>query len=461
MFPGTQNTIAVVIPTFNRWERLRRAAESVLQETRVPIVLHIFDNASTDETERFARELSARDARVVYSRNASNVGVHANYAKALDSIEAAYFVPLADDDFLLPDFLHDAYGILEAHKSVGAAVFVTETRTDGGAIGMTYPEHPDKIRLGLVNPHDHMRDWLTYGHYSWSSVLWRSKVLTEVGAPYLHVGLPSDVDFQAQIFCSYPVYIENRLGAVYTQHEDQASMGYDLSHIKSWGALFKRLDRAVLDRGLFSVEEYLPLRAKMQQRYRNTWNIAAKETLDSRQLVSSASAAGFRLGDWPLAFSLIDTLAATPRASGPDGSGDTSVLLLPEEVVAKGAKPDRLQGFLASVLWSFKAASTVIASAKSAAVQLEATCSTQEQALTEQKTLAVQLQQKCASLDAELVDQKAQTAAVQAEGNAQTAAARAEADAWRLQFEAVDARLAVLQGKLLFRILRKLRLMRV
>ncbi|WP_052810698.1 glycosyltransferase family 2 protein [Variovorax paradoxus] len=450
MFPDTQHAIAVVIPTFNRRERLERAVQSVLQETRVPIVLHIFDNASTDDTEGYARELSARDARVVYTRNAANIGGHSNYAKALDSVEAEYFVPLADDDYLLPDFLHDAYGILEAHESACAAVFLTQTRTDSGAVGMTYPEHPDKIRLGLVNPHDHMRDWLTYGHYSWSSVLWRSKVLAEVGAPYLHVGLPSDVDFQTQIFCTYPVYIVNRLGAVYTQHEDQASMGYDLSHIKSWGALFKRLDRAVLDRGLFSVEEYLPLRAKMQQRYRSTWNIAAKEELDSRQLVSSASAAGFRLGDWPLAFSLIDTLAAKPRAAGPDGADDTSVLLLPEEVVAESATPSRPQGFLASVLWSFKAASAVIASAKSTAVQLEATCSTQEQALSEQKTLTAQMQQKCAALEADLADQKAQTVA-----------ARAEADAWHSKFDALDARATALQGTLLFRILRKLRLMRL
>ncbi|MFH0132314.1 glycosyltransferase family 2 protein [Variovorax sp. VaC1] len=451
MFHGAQNAIAVVIPTFNRRERLQRAVESVLEETRIPIVLHIFDNASSDETELYARELSVRDARVVYTRNASNIGGHANYVKALDSVKAAYFVPLADDDYLLPNFLHDSYRILEAHESVGAAVFVTETRTDDGAIGMTYPEHPDKIRLGLVNPHDHMRDWLNHGHYSWSSVLWRSRVLAEAGAPYLHVGLPSDVDFQAQIFCTYPVYIVNRLGAVYTQHENQASMGYDLSHIKSWGALFKRLDRAILDRGLFSVEEYLPLRAKMQQRYRSTWNIAAKGELDSRQLVSSASAAGFRLGDWPLAFSLIDTLlAAKPRAQGLDGSDETSVLLLPEDVVAEGAKPSRPQGFLASVLWSFKAASSVIASAKRTAAQLEVTCTTQELALSEQRTLAVQLQQKCTALEADLADQKVQTAVT-----------RAEADEWHSKFDAVNARVSALQGKLLFRILRKLRLMRV
>ena len=102
------------------------------------------------------------------------------------------------------------------------------------------------------------------------------------------------------------------------------------------------------------------------------------------------------------------------------------------------------------MLWSFKAASAVIASAKSTAVQLEATCSTQEQALSEQKTLTAQMQQKCAALEADLADQKAQTVA-----------ARAEADAWHSKFDALDARATALQGTLLFRILRKLRLMRL
>lgn len=36
------HTITVVIPTFNRRAHLQTAVESVLQERRVPIVLHIF-----------------------------------------------------------------------------------------------------------------------------------------------------------------------------------------------------------------------------------------------------------------------------------------------------------------------------------------------------------------------------------------------------------------------------------
>ncbi|MGJ7488701.1 glycosyltransferase family 2 protein, partial [Variovorax sp. LT2P21] len=47
------HTITVIIPTFNRRVQLQKAIESVLQERRVPVLVHVFDNASTDETEAY------------------------------------------------------------------------------------------------------------------------------------------------------------------------------------------------------------------------------------------------------------------------------------------------------------------------------------------------------------------------------------------------------------------------
>ncbi|RST54309.1 glycosyltransferase family 2 protein [Variovorax sp. MHTC-1] len=97
----TDHTITVVIPTFNRRAHLQTAVESVLAERRVPIALHIFDNASTDETEKYGRALAAQDLRVSYTRRSENIGATGNYSQALASISTEYFVPLADDDCLL------------------------------------------------------------------------------------------------------------------------------------------------------------------------------------------------------------------------------------------------------------------------------------------------------------------------------------------------------------------------
>lgn len=308
--------VTVIIPTFNRREQLQKAVESVLREHRVPLQVHIFDNASTDETEAYVRSLMAQDARVRYLRRSENIGSTGNYQDALARIATAYFVPLADDDWLLPNFLHDAYQLLETHAEVGAAIFVTEVRDAEGVLHGTYPSPLDQYRFGLLQPREHLTEWLRHGHHVWTSILWRQETLACLGAPYLCTGLPSDVDFQAQIFCEYPVYLRNQPGAVFFAHADQASRGFNVSHITSWHAVFERLDREIARRRIFSPEEYLPLRAAAEKRYRGAWSAPAGDGLSDGEKITAANVAGFRLGDWKTAFSLIEGLQSQPRNTG-------------------------------------------------------------------------------------------------------------------------------------------------
>ncbi|MDM0081983.1 glycosyltransferase family 2 protein [Variovorax sp. J31P179] len=357
----TDHTITVVIPTFNRRAQLQNAVESVLQERRVPIFLHIFDNASTDETESYARAVAAQDPRVSYTRRPENVGAVGNYSLALASISTEYFVPLADDDWLLPDFLHDAHQVLEKEVELGAAVFVTEARDPQGVVAATYPAALSEIRFGLLRPREHLEDWLRFGHYAWSSILWRTRTLECVGAPYMHVGLPSDVDFQVQIFCHYPAYLCNRPGAVYSLHNAQASGGYDVSHVRSWARLFQRLDREIEGQSIFSRGEYFPLREIMRQRYRPCWTAPARADMTARDRVAAACLAGFRLGDWETAFSLIQGVQDAANASQ---TVDRAVFRLPqigsEAMASHPISSDGTTELVASVLGWIKQATEAI-----------------------------------------------------------------------------------------------------
>ncbi|MEJ8847075.1 glycosyltransferase [Variovorax rhizosphaerae] len=357
------HTITIVIPTFNRRSLLQKAVESVLEERRVPIVLHVFDNASDDETEAYVRALARQDPRVAYTRRPENIGATANYAQALASIETDYFVPLADDDWLLPDFLHDAHQLLEATPELGAAVFVTEARNAQGQVLTTYPTALDQIRYGELQPREHLEDWLRYGHYAWSSILWRTKTLECVGEPYLHVGLPSDVDFQAQIFCHYPVYLTRQTGAVYSLHDFQASGGYDVSHTPSWAHLFRRLDREIARERIFSREAYLPLREIAEQRYRICWTAPARKPWSVASRATAACLAGFRLGDWETAFSLVDDVPGLAGGSPSTGFDPTVVRLppiggrtLPAHPVSGGAATELV---VAALGWMKQAVQTV------------------------------------------------------------------------------------------------------
>lgn len=299
------SAITVVIPTFNRREWLQRAVESVLQEARIPVQVHVFDNASTDETETYVRSAMQSDGRIRYFRSATNTGLLSNFARAFDSIETEYFVPLADDDWLLPDFLFDAYHEIQREKALGAVIFITGIRSERGDSLETYPGDLDQRNFGFLNPKDHVRDWMTHGHYAWSSILWRTKVLESIGSPYLHAGLPSDVDFQLQVFCRYPVHLINRRGAVFYVHGISAARALNLSHIGSWAAIFRRLDRSARDLHLFSLTEYKDLRKVMYSRYRGHWHVFPKYPLNRYKLLSFACCAGFRLGDWDLARDLV------------------------------------------------------------------------------------------------------------------------------------------------------------
>jgi glycosyltransferase involved in cell wall biosynthesis len=379
----TDHTITVVIPTFNRRAQLQKAVESVLQEQRVPIALHIFDNASTDETEGYARAVAAQDARVSYTRRPVNIGAIGNYSQALASISTEYFVPLADDDWLLPDFLHDAHLVLERQTELGAAVFVTEARDAHGAVVVTYPTALDQIRFGVLRPREHLEDWLRFGHYAWSSVLWRTRTLECLGAPYMHVGLPSDVDFQVQIFCHYPVYLCNRPGAVYSLHSNQASGGYDASHVRSWGRLFKRLDRVLERRSIFSRDEYFPLREIMMQRYRPCWTAPATTELTAGHKVAAAFLAGLRLGDWETAFSLIQGL----QDDNPlPETVDRTVLRLPQigsaALAGQPVSADGTTDLVASVLGWIKQATRAVDRLEQDNVRLQAEKAELEAALS-------------------------------------------------------------------------------
>ncbi len=474
MTQPSANAITIVIPTYNRRAKLQLAVESVLAETRVPLAIHIFDNASTDGTQDYVRAAAALDSRISYFRNETNIGSVPNYALALGSVTSEYYIPLADDDWLLPDFIFDAYEILERHGQAGAAVFVTEARDAGGTVQATYPLHPGQIHFGYLEPTAHLRDWMVYGHYSWSSILWRSSTLVAVGHPYLHVGLPSDVDFQAQIFCRFPVFLVNRPGAVFNLHPEQACGQYNLTHMPNWSALFERLDTSIHSLGLFDFGEYLDLRQAMQERYHRTWTLAASQPLGDKELVKIAAQAGFRLGDWDFAFSLLDQLPDEPGKRPVLQSAGGRIGLLPVLSGGPGSiaspKPKAFQSpRLGVLLWlketcvAYKrmaaetARLTIVADAHAS---LTASHSTLEATASRLGEVIAAFGQKIVKLEQDAVDLAIRTAAEISQIESQREAALLEARDWRARSESSERNLTELTDHWLLRVLFKIHLLR-
>ena len=79
-----QPTVSLGMTVYNGANFLAATLDSLLAQTYRDFELIICDNASTDETGAIARDYAARDTRVRYRRNETNIGGSANYNLTFD-----------------------------------------------------------------------------------------------------------------------------------------------------------------------------------------------------------------------------------------------------------------------------------------------------------------------------------------------------------------------------------------
>ncbi|WP_367990327.1 glycosyltransferase [Vibrio sp. NTOU-M3] len=97
--------ISVYIPTYNRSILLKRAVESVLNQTVEDIEIIIVDDNSTDDTEVIVRGLIELDPRVSYIKNRNNRGACYNRNIAISNAKGKFVTGLDDDDYFENDRL--------------------------------------------------------------------------------------------------------------------------------------------------------------------------------------------------------------------------------------------------------------------------------------------------------------------------------------------------------------------
>jgi glycosyltransferase involved in cell wall biosynthesis len=113
--------VSIGLPVFNGEDFLRRALDTLLAQTFVNFELIISDNASTDKTEEICKEYAARDSRIRYIRQASNLGGLENFNFVLREAHSRYFMWAAVDDQWDPLFIQSLLRRLENDRTaIGA-----------------------------------------------------------------------------------------------------------------------------------------------------------------------------------------------------------------------------------------------------------------------------------------------------------------------------------------------------
>ena len=122
--------ISVIIPTYNRFEMLEKALNSVLSQNFNDFEIIVVDDASTDNTNArlqggFKAEIEKGTIR--YIRNEKNQGRSACRNTGTKLARAHLIAFLDDDDFWLPEHLNSLDNFMDEHKNIGLAFSNWET----------------------------------------------------------------------------------------------------------------------------------------------------------------------------------------------------------------------------------------------------------------------------------------------------------------------------------------------
>ena len=109
--------LAIVILNWNGAKMLRQYLPSVLEHSKGAAVVYVADNASTDESIALLNEQFPEVKQILLEKN---WGFAEGYNKALDQVEAEYYLLLNSDIEVTPGWLTPLIEFMDAHKEVAA-----------------------------------------------------------------------------------------------------------------------------------------------------------------------------------------------------------------------------------------------------------------------------------------------------------------------------------------------------
>lgn len=129
--------VTIGLPTYRRGHLICRALSAIAQQTYRDFVLVVSDNAGEDPItvavlQKFADDLPG----VVLVAQEENIGALGNFKFLLGFAETEYFMWLADDDEISPDYLEELVGLLDADPAAVTAMgqWKNMTSPNDGAI---------------------------------------------------------------------------------------------------------------------------------------------------------------------------------------------------------------------------------------------------------------------------------------------------------------------------------------
>jgi len=106
--------VTVGIPTYNRIEGFKRALDSVLSQSYENLeVIVSNDNSPDPALNALICDYAVKDPRIRYIHHKTSLRTVANFSFVKDQAKGEYFLFVADDDWLEPDYIEKCVSFLE------------------------------------------------------------------------------------------------------------------------------------------------------------------------------------------------------------------------------------------------------------------------------------------------------------------------------------------------------------
>jgi glycosyltransferase involved in cell wall biosynthesis len=237
--PAKNQTVAVIIPTYNHAHFLPQAITSVLAQTRCPDEIIVVDDGSTDDPAAVVSQFPG--VRLIRQ---SNRGRSAARNVGIGIARSSHVVFLDADDRLLPKALE--LGMACAAKNAKCG-FVYGGHRDIKADGSPEADHPFYPVSGDAHLALLRRNFVRMQ----AAVIFRRDVLTDIGGFDEGISLAEDYDLYLRVAQRHPIAAHSALVAEYRKHGTNTSR----DPVQMLDATFAVLDRHFRRTPLNSAEQ--------------------------------------------------------------------------------------------------------------------------------------------------------------------------------------------------------------
>lgn len=212
--------VSVVIPTYDRQERLRQALESVQRQTFCDYEVIVVQNGPSQSAREIVEIFQSKGMSIRYLHESMANGAHARNMGVSDSL-GDYIAFLDDDDIWLPEKLERQAAVLDADAGAGMVFSHPMLRYPDGRL------EPDNPRYRGVPG---MRQLVEHGCVirSFSGVMTRRSVLCEAGPIRTEYRIASDWALYIEIARRHRIAMIDEPLYHYSVHEMNTSSAVEI-----------------------------------------------------------------------------------------------------------------------------------------------------------------------------------------------------------------------------------------